>query len=173
MRKYTSISSVETKGEVLFYIRIYRDSAALITKEGLFTSHLEKNINEGDFIKCDAPLGKLKYRGFGIFQYYDKNIRGIKRIGMIAGGTGITPLFSMIQASSMANDGVEIILIISNKTKNDIILKTELDSFMAINKRLKVHYTLTRHNQKTHGVRAGQKGRIDYEMLETLEFPLN
>ena len=42
---------------------------------------------------------------------------------LLAGGTGITPLFSIAQASILAKDGMTIMLLVSNKTKNDIFLK--------------------------------------------------
>lgn len=95
----------------------------------------------------------------------DQAIRGLKKIYMLAAGTGLTPLFSMIQASSLANDKVKIEIIISNRTKNDIFLKPELDNFVLLNKCLKVHHTLTRHDEQRHGKRIGLFGRIDKDML--------
>jgi NAD(P)H-flavin reductase len=91
---------------------------------------------------------------------------------MLAGGTGVTPMYSILQASSLAKDNVHLHLFVSNQTKNDIILKSEIDGFITLNKNLKVHYTLTRHNDNFHGKRAGIKGRISKRMLQEAGFPM-
>lgn len=45
---------------------------------------------------CEAPRGPIKYYGFGIFKIREKTYKGIKKIYMLAGGTGLTPCFSII-----------------------------------------------------------------------------
>ncbi len=51
------------------------------------------------------------------------------RVGMIAGGTGITPMISIIRTILTEGIDAEISLIFSNKTIDDIILKDEFDSY--------------------------------------------
>ena len=75
-------------------------------------------------------------------------------------------MFSIVQASTYVNDGLKMNLIISNKTKNDIFLKPELDNYVLFNKALTVHHTLTRHNNNQHGKRAGLTGRITCKRRE-------
>ena len=65
---------------------------------------------------------------------------------MLAGGSGITPIFSIAQASTLGKDGLEIHLLYSNKTRNDILIEDKLKQLAAINPKLKIHHTLTRHN---------------------------
>ena len=67
-----------------------------------------------------------------------------KKVALLAGGSGITPIFSIAQASTLSQDGLEIWLLYSNKTKKDILLKDQLDELAAKNPLLKLHYTLTR-----------------------------
>jgi ferredoxin-NADP reductase len=55
-----------------------------------------------------------------------KQLPNKTKVGLIAGGTGITPLFSIAQASCLANDKLNIKLIYSNKTKKDVLLHKEL-----------------------------------------------
>lgn len=62
---------------------------------GKFTNNLEENIHVGDFIKMDGPLGKLRYLGYGSFTYMNQQILKKTNIGMLAAGTGITPIFSI------------------------------------------------------------------------------
>ena len=76
-----------------------------------------------------------------------KKVNNKKRIGFIVGGTGITPMFSIALASTRANDGLEIVFLCSNKTKNDMLLADQLENLCRINQNLKVFHTLTRHNE--------------------------
>lgn len=80
----------------------------------------------GDSILCEGPFGKLRYFGYGDFHYMKKQLPNKTKVGLIAGGTGITPLFSLAQASCLANDKLNIKLIYSNKTKKDVLLHKEL-----------------------------------------------
>ena len=98
-------------------------------------------------------------------------MRRKKKFAMLAAGTGINPLLSIAQASILSCDGVEIVIIYSNKTKNDILCKPELDALCIRSKYIKIHYTLTRHSPLVHGNRAGLVGRISTYMMEQCEFP--
>jgi NAD(P)H-flavin reductase len=49
------------------------------------------------------------------------------KIGMVAGGTGITPCYQIIQAALNGEDGTQLSLIFGNRTVEDILLKEELD----------------------------------------------
>ena len=61
-------------------------------------------------------------------------------------------------------------LLYSNKTSDDILCKAELDSLQKFNPHFTAHYTLTKHDKKKHGIRAGLEGRIGREMLKKLNF---
>ena len=52
-----------------------------------------------------------------------------KRVGMVAGGSGITPMISMIRTILKRGIDVDISLIFANKSIDDIILKDELDRY--------------------------------------------
>jgi ferredoxin-NADP reductase len=79
-------------------------------------------VNEGDSILCEELKSKLKYNGLGEFEILGKKVSNKRKIGFIVGGTGITPMFSIALASTMAYDGLEIKFLCSNKTKNDMLL---------------------------------------------------
>lgn len=49
------------------------------------------------------------------------------RIGMVAGGTGITPCYQVIQAALNEDDGTSLSLLFGSRTVEDILLKEELD----------------------------------------------
>lgn len=48
---------------------------------------------------------------------------------MVAGGTGITPIFQVLQEAYLNKDTVEYTLIFGNRTTKDILLKNRLDEF--------------------------------------------
>ena len=56
------------------------------------TQYMEK-MQIGDKMKMEGPKGRLAYDGRGQFQIMKKKIAGKTKLGMIAGGTGITPCY--------------------------------------------------------------------------------
>jgi cytochrome-b5 reductase len=52
-----------------------------------------------------------------------------RHIGMVAGGTGITPMISIIRTILSRGIDVSISLVFGNKTADDIILRDEFDSY--------------------------------------------
>ena len=49
----------------------------------------------GDSMLMEGPKGRLAYEGFGNFVITKKSVKKT-RIGMVAGGTGITPCYQVI-----------------------------------------------------------------------------
>lgn len=125
-RKYTPTSPVHQKGYCEFVIKIYRaNEHPNFPHGGLMTQYLEK-MKEGDSIKMEGPKGKIKYVGCGNF-YISKQYLIKKNIGMIAGGTGITPIFQIIQAVVRNKDKVKLSLLFGNKSEKDILIREELE----------------------------------------------
>jgi ferredoxin-NADP reductase len=75
----------------------------------------------------EGPIGKLKYHGFGKFVMNSSTLPIKKNVGLLAAGSGITPMLSIAQASCLAEDGLNIKFVYSNKTKNDIMCSDILD----------------------------------------------
>jgi ferredoxin-NADP reductase len=55
------------------------------------TQYLE-SLENGATLLMEGPKGRLAYEGFGNFMIL-KKLHRKTRIGMVAGGTGITPCF--------------------------------------------------------------------------------
>jgi cytochrome-b5 reductase len=86
----------------------------------------------GDALHIRGPKGNFKYSA-GI----------AKRIGMIAGGTGITPMLQVIRAIvDNPADLTEVSLVYANVTFEDILLKDEIDELAKRNEQFKVYYVL-------------------------------
>ena len=126
--------------------------------------HLSK-MHIGDKINMEGPKGLLFYQGDGNFLLRKKPIKKTK-IGLIAGGTGITPCFQIIQSSSLAKDALSMVMLYSNKTESDILLNEELDSYSKINAgHLKIFHTLTRYIEEEESSWTGFKGRITEDII--------
>jgi len=164
-KKYTPVSPVNQKGFATFVIKIYRPCEEF-PNGGEFTSWMEKNVNLGDNVLFSGPIGITKYHGFGQIELKNKMLETKKtKIGLLAGGSGITPMYSIALASTLAKDGVSVTLIFSNKTLNDILCKKELDALVAMNPNCRVIHTLTRHKPED-GDWKGEVGRIDENMFK-------
>ena len=125
-RKYTPTSTLHHKGSVHFVIKIYRPGVhPKFPHGGRLTQKLE-TLEEGDYLKMSGPVSKKVYKGNGNF-YIQKKHHVKKNIGMVSGGTGITPFFQLIQEVVRYKDSVHVSLLFGNKTENDILLKDELD----------------------------------------------
>ena len=159
-RMYTPVSPVNQKGSATFVLKIYRPCEEF-PNGGKFTSNLEKNYKVGDSLLCEGPYGLAKYFGSGNFRYKGKPLTPKKRIGLIAGGTGITPMYAIAYASLHANEGIDFTFLYSNKTKNDVFLQKELDELATkFPNQFKLFYTLTRHNEERDGKWEGLTGRM-------------
>ncbi|XP_068343020.1 NADH-cytochrome b5 reductase 1-like [Pyrus communis] len=78
IRPYTPISDPDAKGYFDLLIKVY--------PEGKMSQHFA-SLKPGDIVEMKGPIEKLRYT---------PNMK--KHIGMIAGGTGITPMLQVIEA---------------------------------------------------------------------------
>lgn len=136
--------------------------------EGGKLSQYLHGLEIGKSIKCRGPIGKLKYLGDGDFEIITKLdpittvLKHYDTLFMIAGGTGITPIYQVIQAIALNGDKTKVILIFGNKTTNDFLLKDELDEFVTSQKiDLKVIYTIDKPEEGW----TGEVGFVGKEML--------
>lgn len=108
---------------------------------GKMSNHLQ-SLRYGDVIHVKGPKGHVEYLGRGMFKV-KKETRQLSRIGMIAGGSGITPMFQIIQqVANDTEDDLEINLLFANKTCQDIILRDLLESIAVRKPNIRVTYTL-------------------------------
>ncbi|KAF9895117.1 hypothetical protein FE257_000019 [Aspergillus nanangensis] len=124
-RSYTPTSNNLDLGRLELVIKCYPD--------GLLTGNYLRSLKVGDKVQFRGPKGAMRYE------------KGLcKKIGMIAGGTGITPMYQLIRAICEDDtDTTEIHLIYANRSEEDILLRTELDTFAAsYPKNVKIWYML-------------------------------
>ncbi|KAJ9150503.1 Cytochrome b5 [Coniochaeta hoffmannii] len=128
-RSYTPVSNNTDLGRVELLVKVY--------EAGAMTKHLE-GMQVGQTIEIRGPKGAMQYS-----KTYAKHI------GMIAGGTGITPMYQLIRAiCADESDKTKISLVYANNTEEDILLRDELDNFVQqCPDKFRVHYVLTKPPQ--------------------------
>ncbi|KRX08766.1 Riboflavin synthase-like beta-barrel [Pseudocohnilembus persalinus] len=165
-RNYTPITPVETSSHFDLVIKIYRANVHPDFPEGgLFTQLLDK-LEIGSQIDISGPVGILNYQGNGKISYVDniQKPQTYKNIIMVAGGTGITPMFQILQAiKNNVLDKTEISLLYVNRHENDILLRKELEYYKNTHN-LHINLSLTQPSQEWNQL----KGRISEEMIRSL-----
>lgn len=130
-RSYTPISNNADKGILQLVVKVYPD--------GKMTNGYLARLNIGDEVHFRGPKGAMRY---------SRHL--CNKIGMVAGGTGITPMFQIIRAICESDrDTTEISLIYANKTEEDILLRQELDTFARRYPTIfRVYYVLEKHSRE-------------------------
>jgi cytochrome-b5 reductase len=157
------IGSEQEDGTKKFVIRPYTPTSAsgavgffdLIVKvyeKGVMSKHFG-TLHPGDTLDIKGPIVKLPYA---------QNMK--KHVGMVAGGTGITPMLQVAEAIlENDQDKTKISLVFANVTEGDIILKKELDAYKRkYPDQFDVYYVL----DKPGFFWKGEKGYVTKDMLQ-------
>ncbi|XP_029902156.1 NADH-cytochrome b5 reductase 3 [Myripristis murdjan] len=151
VRPYTPVSSDDDKGYVDLVIKVYFKGVNPKFPEGGKMSQYLESLKINDTIDFRGPSGLLVYKGKGAFAIQaDKKsppvIKKAKQLGMIAGGTGITPMLQIITAVMKdPKDPTVCHLLFANQTEKDILLRPELEEIAATHPdRFKLWFTLDR-----------------------------
>lgn len=169
-RSYTPVTGNETLGEVTFIIKVYKANVhPKFPLGGKMSQHLD-SLKIGDSIEMKGPKGHLTYLGQGKFTVKQMRKpleeRKAKHFGLIAGGTGITPVMQVVKAifRDSKDTSTTMSVLYANQTEEDILLRSELELLAKeYPTRFKVHYTLDRPPAKGWNY---STGFIDKEMLE-------
>ncbi|XP_078608149.1 NADH-cytochrome b5 reductase 3-like [Branchiostoma floridae x Branchiostoma japonicum] len=151
IRPYTPVSSDDDKGYFDLVIKVYFKNVHPKFPDGGKMSQYLENMQLGDFIDVRGPSGLLVYDGNGQFSIKpDKKSpaaqKTAKNVGMIAGGTGITPMLQLVrEVLKNPDDDTNLYLLFANQTEKDILLRPELEELAGQYKdRFKLWYTLDR-----------------------------
>ncbi|QCE00392.1 nitrate reductase [NADH] 2 [Vigna unguiculata] len=143
MRAYTPTSGVDEVGFFELLIKVYfKGVHPKFPNGGLMSQHLE-SLSIGSMLDVKGPLGHIEYTGRGNFTVHGKP-RFAKRLAMLAGGTGITPIYQVAQAILKdPEDLTEMHVVYANRTEEDILLREELDAWAKEHsERFKVWYVV-------------------------------
>jgi NAD(P)H-flavin reductase len=161
-RAYTPISTTDTLGRVDLVIKTYYKDEHPRFPDGGWLSQYMDGMKVGDELDFKGPTGAIIYEGQGVF-----NIRGQKKryrkIGCLAGGTGVTPCFQLMQHTDNNCEPLEISLLYANQTPDDILMKDRLDEFPK--RGMKVAYTVDRVPEGT--IWGGFVGFVTEDMVKS------
>jgi cytochrome-b5 reductase len=127
VRSYTPISGDHEPGHFDLLVKSY--------PTGNISRHLA-TLGLGQTVRVRGPRGAF---------VYTPNM--VRHFGMVAGGTGITPMLQVIRAilrGRSAGDRTIVDLIFANVTEQDILLREDLDEITAQDKLIRVHFVLDR-----------------------------
>ena len=143
-RSYSIASAPEQKGVIELTIELIED--------GEVSPYFHEVVEPGDQIEIRGPIG-------GPFTW-------VASIGgpllLIAGGSGVVPLMSMLRHREAAGSEVPTLLLYSARSHEDLIYRRELDRMTGANVGLSVWPTLTRTQPAGW---TGYRRRIDQAML--------
>jgi len=166
MRAYTPTSSVDEVGHIELLIKIYfKDEDPKYPNGGLMSQYLD-SLPLGATIDIKGPIGHIEYAGRGGFVVNGER-RFAHRLAMVAGGTGITPVYQVIQAvlRDQQDDDTEMHLVYANRTEDDMLLREEIDRWAAAHPaRLKVWYVVSKVARPDDGWGYGV-GRVDEQVM--------
>jgi len=117
VRPYTPVSDDLRKGSFDLLVKVYEKGTA---------SKFLGDLKSGDEVE-------FKHIPFNVKEQYPF---GKKSIVMLAGGSGITPMFQALQSifrDDGFDDDLKVTLLYGNKTEKDILLQEELEEIQATN----------------------------------------
>ena len=149
-RSYSIASEPERAGEIDLTIERLED--------GEVSGYMHDVIVPGDQVELRGPIG-------GYF-VWETGLGG--PLLLIAGGSGVVPLMSMIRHRASDGSTIPLRLLYSARTSEDVIYFAELMQRRALNDGLEVLYTFTRTQPPGW---TGYSRRIDRPMLEEVAGP--
>ncbi|XP_071731200.1 nitrate reductase [NADH]-like [Rutidosis leptorrhynchoides] len=163
MRAYTPTSTIDEVGYFELLVKIYfKNVEPKFPNGGLMSQYLE-SMPLGSSLCIKGPLGHIEYMGKGTFSVHGKQ-KFATKLAMFAGGTGITPIYQVMQAILKdPEDDTKMYVVYANRTEDDILLKDELDAWAEkYQDRVKVWYVLS--NSKREGWKYS-KGYINEDIV--------
>jgi len=146
MRRKNRAFSISSSPTEKSYVEI------TVKKTGLVSTYMHESIKEGDLLLIKNRSGEFYFR------------EGLAdEVVLIAGGTGIAPLMSMIRYITERKLPVKMTLLFSNKTPADIVFYKELRDMESHNPLLRCVFTITRPEGYSW---QGPTGRISQELIE-------
>ena len=117
-------------------------------KGGLVSSYINSDLKVGDSIEVMTPMGTF---------YSTLAGNQKKNYVLFAGGSGITPMMSILKSILYVEKQSTITLIYANKNEDSTIFKNELDAIAKTNPNLKVVYVF---DEPQHPISDVQKGIV-------------
>ena len=147
-RQYTPVTTdYEDLGYFDLIVKVYKKNEHPNFPEGGWMSQYLETLSLGASIEMRGPGGRIEYLERGRFRI-GSSIVNVRHVGMIAGGTGITPMFQIIKhvlKTRRGKDSLKLSLLYGNQHPGDILLRSELETFRdGASSQFNVEYTVDR-----------------------------
>lgn len=158
-RPYTPVSSDDDRGHFDLLVKLY--------PQGRMSQHLQQ-MQIGQTIEARGPTGSLEYKGTGEFVIARRggvvqNVRA-SSVGMIAGGSGITPMLQLLRAvHKNEKDATKLALLFANQTEADILLRDELEKLRESRSLTNIVLSLDRPEDSW----SGAKGFVTQQLIQS------
>ena len=132
-------------------------------EKGLASSYLVDHLKEGEIIFSSRPQGKF---------FKPPTDLKPRHYIMIAGGSGITPLFSIIKTALSCDEENEVTLIYCNRKESSIIYKTALQKWEKDHpSKLRIIHVLSKPQTHFEETSFKKKGRLSADLLKKILHP--
>eukprot|EP01084_Bolivina_argentea_P193683 332268_1 len=132
-RPYTPVTSDRDRGHFDVVIKVYSD--------GKMSSYLDRLRPNRDYIEASGPIGDIEYTSPGLVAVKARRYT-VTKIGMICGGTGITPMLQLIKHIIAKNDPIQVSMVFGNVSIDDILLKTELEEIRQKHENIHIRFII-------------------------------
>ncbi|CRG94033.1 NADH-cytochrome b5 reductase, putative [Plasmodium gallinaceum] len=168
-RSYTPIYIDKKNKHVHFVIRIYYPDDNYV--DGGKMSMQLNNLKYNDKLEITGPFGLLEYKGNNEFVHLSKTIKNKKHIIMIAGGTGMTPFFRLINHLLLTENKehsniIYMTFIYANRNEEEILLKSIFDEYERKYENIKIVYSIDKCLDETKKNTFEHIGFINEELLK-------
>jgi len=146
-RAYTPVSPPNAKGHIDLLVKLYLPSASFPSGGKMTVGFHELVI--GDSVEMKGPLGSFIWEGRGRrgggnvgnhIRWKDVPRSGVRKLGLICGGSGITPILQVLRAAlqednddededDQEEEETEIWLLDANRAEQDILCRQELEEY--------------------------------------------
>ena len=124
--------------------------------DGEVSPYLVRALEVGDELEVRGPLGRF-------FLWVPSDEREPAPVQLIAGGSGVVPLYAMAAAHDQHNDGSEFRLLYSVRTSGDVFFREELDAL--------THTTVDLNYTRASDDATAPPGRLTQDKLAALTLP--
>lgn len=155
-RQYTPVSTLNETGHFDLVIKLYPNGAM---------SKYLASLAAGDQVEMLGPRGSFGYTNPG--EFYVGNVqRLVSKVGMVAGGSGITPMLQLIRAIfDNPKDQTQVWLIFCNHSVEHIIARQQLEELERnFPQRFRLHHVI-KLEEGTDALDSCSIGRISVQTL--------
>ncbi len=128
-------------------------------ENGLVSNFICNELKEGQKIEIEKPMGNF---------FVSPSQRNEKQYVMLAGGSGITPIYSIIQSVLKKETKSKITLIYANRSEASIIFKKEINALAEdFPEKIKVHHLVDVKSSSDEALNYHNK-RFDESLLDSI-----